>query len=225
MFEVLVVALTLFCNAPEPLPNDYVSAVIESGVLMDEVYGSSHPYDLPTAPSEDGMLSYRIIVDPLYQTYKHCFIQEVRNILSDERSWPTVREAKDGETPQVWVILTPPGTCGTIEYPETSCAAGTIGGQGQIWMNYNRWSKGSSFEVQLSEDRAHVINHEVGHHLGFEHATCVIHGSGVMVPRSMTSNCQYQAWPTIHEKRALLDECRPDADDQNVQPESSLGCR
>jgi hypothetical protein len=200
MVEILF-AVTMLCGAPEPLPNETVSAIMESGVLMDEVYGS-HPYDLPTEPSVDGYLSYRIIVDPIYQSYGRCFSHQVRNILTDERSWPNIREAAPGEIPQVWVVLTPPALCrGSAT---SSCAAGRDG-EGQIWMNYNRWMVGSDQTDDLFLDRAHVINHEVGHHLGFIHTTCAIHGSNVMTPTSRTSHCNYLSWPAIGEK-IVLDE-------------------
>ena len=192
MVEILF-AVTMVCGAPEPLPNETVSAIMESGVLMDEVYGS-HPYDLPTVPSEDGLLSYRIIVDPLYQSYGRCFSHQVRSILTDERSWSGIREAEPAETPQVWIILSPPGACGTVEHPATSCAAGSDG-EGQIWVNYNRWMLGSQQTDNTFLDRAHVINHEVGHHLGFGHTTCAIHGSNVMTPRLRTGVCDYLSWP------------------------------
>lgn len=199
MIEVLF-AVAMVCGSPEPLPNDYVEGAIASGVLMDEIYGS-HPYDLPTVASVDGTLSYRITVDPMYNSYGRCFYQQVKRILTDDRSWPNIREAESEEIPQVWILLTPPAVCGHPG-PIISCASG-YGGQGQIWMNYNRWMGGSSQTDDLLYDRAHVINHEIGHHLlGGQHASCAFDGPSVMVPTGRTSICEYQAWPNIQEKLA-----------------------
>lgn len=192
MIETLIVLLGFFCPAPDLPTRGQVSSVLQTGWPSATVYGS--PHDWPTAPRDDGDLTYKIAVDPLYDDYSVCFTAEVRTALNDTRSWEGVREADIGETPNVWIVLTPPGgTCATPAGPQRTCAAGAYG-RGYIGVNSLRWFNGSS-QSSGTPDRIHLINHEVGHMLGWGHLECETDGSHVMVPAEETGDCEYVLWP------------------------------
>lgn len=79
-----------------------------------------------------------------------------------------------------------------------------------IWINVVRWDEGSStFEqagASLSGYRRMVVNHEVGHWLGFGHAECQAPGARAPVMQQQSKDlqgCAPHSWPLKAERQAL----------------------
>jgi hypothetical protein len=200
MIETVILLLGLVCPTPDLPTVSQVASVIQTEWPSPTVFGH-YPYDLPTAPSEDGILSYRITVDPIYLPYGPCFSWQVHQILDDNRSWDEVREAEPGETPQMWIILAPPGASCPDLYIAGSCAAGGDG-QGQVRINTLRWFAGYG-ESTLAESRIYTINHEVGHILGHGHIDCTVMGYPIWTADTVgeqwdvpIDSCGLIAWPS-----------------------------
>ncbi|MGH9283755.1 MAG: DUF3152 domain-containing protein, partial [Acidimicrobiales bacterium] len=87
-------------------------------------------------------------------------------------------------------------------HPRYSCRSGR-----NVVINEDRWTGGSEpWAGPLEEYRAMVVNHETGHWLGFEHASCP--GSGRSAPVMMqqskgTGACAANPWPLPAEREAL----------------------
>lgn len=199
MIEALLVAASLLCVEPDPPTAREVATVLRTEHPSKSVYGTTAPYDFltPTEPSEDGVLSYRVYVDPLYESYAPCFDEIVEGVLSDSRSWGNMRRAGPTESPQVWIILAPPGIarCGPDSWPYGSCARHGDG-RGQIYINTGRWMVGWQPLASIKDSRVKLINHEVGHILGFGHMDCTVMGYYPIHPDVEGGHTEDVGWDT-----------------------------
>ncbi len=86
---------------------------------------------------------------------------------------------------------------------QDSCRVGN-----DIYINLERWRNGSPhLTIPLDEYRAMIINHELGHWLGFEHWRCYGHGvaAPVMQQQSISlGGLIPSAWPNENEIKSLL---------------------
>jgi hypothetical protein len=201
-------ALSLACGVPEPSLADHeIRQALDGNLPMDrqarvETFGSHRVEWFPVEPSTDGTTSYRVWVDPMYD--HDCFEQRVVETLSDDRSWPNLRLADENEAPQFWVTLVAPGAaCGSAKMMMASCAFTT---DRIIRMNALRWVRGYG-HYSLEEEQSMVLNHEVGHILGFGHSDCSLMGtpkwvSGAGWPKWDTEwdNCDPSVWPSETER-------------------------
>ncbi|MEU4134535.1 DUF3152 domain-containing protein, partial [Streptomyces wuyuanensis] len=68
-----------------------------------------------------------------------------------------------------------------------------------VVVNLKRWMEGSpTFDGPIHDYRALIINHEIGHFLGYNHSTCA--GAGRLAPVMMQQikglhGCIANAWP------------------------------
>lgn len=112
----------------------------------------------------------------------------------------TFRRVSEGPAGLVIRIATPAttdsicGRSGLDTHGEVNCRVGA-----DVMVNLKRWQQGSpEFRGPLSEYRALIINHEVGHWLGRGHETCP--GRGRPAPAMMQQiyglkGCVSNAWP------------------------------
>ena len=87
--------------------------------------------------------------------------------------------------------------------PYTSCR-----GPGQVILNLNRWRLSVpeyvAAEVPLVEYRRMVLNHEVGHELGYDHERCPGAGEPAPVMQQQTlflDGCEANPWPYLDGRR------------------------
>ncbi|MFJ8249237.1 DUF3152 domain-containing protein [Streptomyces sp. NPDC094466] len=139
--------------------------------------------------------------------------EEIAAVLAHPRGWShdgdhTFRQVADGPAGLVIKIATPATTdriCG--EYGlrtrgEVNCRGGE-----KVMVNLKRWQLGSpQFDGPVSEYRALIVNHEVGHWLGRGHETCP--GKGRPAPAMMQQidglkGCVANAWPYDAKGRYL----------------------
>ena len=107
------------------------------------------------------------------------FARTVEGILSDPRSWigtkqVALQRVEANQNPDFVVSLATTKTSHTLcgrEIPfETSCYNP---GQKRVIINVARWVRGAmAYGSDLAGYRTYVINHEVGHALGSQHAPC-----------------------------------------------------
>lgn len=157
------------------------------------LFGTERP-DLPTQPAKEAdNIAYGVWVDPIYDGW--CFEEFVDETLSDERSWPNVRKKHPNEVPQFWVMLTSPaGACGNERYVRLTCAWNNGDGTGRVTYNAVQWNRGYPGESTVERARQLVVNHEVGHMLGFGHYHCSV--------MSWRDDCFPISWPSKDEQNA-----------------------
>ncbi|MFJ7949417.1 DUF3152 domain-containing protein [Streptomyces sp. NPDC096354] len=183
-------------TSPTPTPSP--TSVPESGpgtftVATAGVGGTSagRPYRVEV---EDG-----IGVDPNEAA------KQIAAILDHEQGWShggevVFRQVAD-ESATLVIRIATPNTSDAI------CAAGGVNTHGElncrvgqtVAVNLKRWQLGSpEFDGPPEEYRALIINHEVGHWLGYGHRTCP--GPGESAPVMMQQikglhGCVSNAWP------------------------------
>jgi len=131
--------------------------------------------------------------------------EQIAAILNHERGWSrgggaAFRQVSDASASLVIRIATP-------DTADSLCAAGGLDTKGElncrvgrtVAVNLKRWLLGSpQFDGPAEEYRALIINHEVGHWLGYGHRGCP--GPGKPAPVMMQQikgldGCTSNAWP------------------------------
>lgn len=141
--------------------------------------------------------------------------------LSDPRGWtydPAFKFVHVGaeENPDTRILLasvtTTADMCGVDLELETSCHT-TITGGSTVLLNESRWVRGATpFQGDLGAYRQYLINHEVGHAIGYpHHQACT--GDGNLAPVMMQQ--------TISLQNSELFQLNPD----EVYPDNPDTCR
>lgn len=129
---------------------------------------------------------------------------EVDAILSDDRSWTalgrwTLQRVDAG--PDARILLASPDTTDRLCAPLRtsgifSCRQGDL-----VVLNAARWAGGAdSWGEDVVGYRGYLVNHEVGHYLGFGHVGCPAAGepAPVMMQQTKTvASCVPNAWPAV----------------------------
>lgn len=135
----------------------------------------------------------------------------VQSTLTDARGWQTAQKVRfvhltpadltAGKKPDVTVVFAAPSTVDKLCAPlhtdgQVSCAS-----QGRAVLNYGRWVAGVTFfGHDLAGYRQYMVNHEVGHLLGFGHKGCPVPGKPAPVMMQQTlglGGCTPNPWPTV----------------------------
>jgi hypothetical protein len=156
------------------------------------------------------------------------FAATVHTVLSDPRSWIRsaefpVTDAAEGMTNQSWSFQQVSGSDYTVRIrlatPTTVdklCGSVGLSTQGQyscrygstILINLRRWLKGApGFDISLTGYRNMVINHEMGHLLGFDHMLCPGAGQPAPVMQTQTislGGCVPNAFPFATDGTFIL---------------------
>jgi Protein of unknown function (DUF3152) len=163
--------------------------------------------DGPTFGFGGSMWTYRVAVEEGLPVSLGEFTAMVDATLGDPRGWTGRGERlfqRVSGAASFTVYLASPWTAynlcrGVVDIriggvPYTNCQAG-----GPVVINSDRYLSGASaFTGGLDVYRRYVINHEVGHRLGFAHQSCP--GSGQLAPVMQQQTlgmqgCQPNAWP------------------------------
>lgn len=144
--------------------------------------------------------------------------------LADPRGWTAdpafaVRHVAADEDPDTIIRLVTPDTagrlCGREMDVETSCRIGAAGDRpGQILVNVARWTRGAlPFEGDLGAYRQYLINHEVGHALGYAaHQPCPAEGELAPVMMQQTLSLDNSELHNLAPHEVYPDDgatCRP----------------
>ncbi len=149
------------------------------------------------------VVTYSVEVEGNVRLHPEEVARDVDRILGDKRSWSGDRRWRlrrvRATRSDVRIILATPRTVDRMCAPlrtggRLSCRQGN-----RVIMNSDRWRTGvAHWTADLDEYRAYLVNHEVGHFLGFAHAGCG--GPGRVAPVMMQqtkslAGCKPNGWP------------------------------
>lgn len=222
-----------------PDPADHDGAVVAptelpvGGAFTEQGARTFHPVGAPGMAAGEGtetVVRYVLEVEDGVDTSRYGggdgFARLVDSTLSDPRGWindPRFRfeHVTEEQDPNLRIRLTSVGTthelCGNDLEMETSCRT-TVTGESLVVLNESRWVRGAvPFEGDLGSYRQYLVNHEVGHALGYrDHVACGENGAlaPIMMQQTLSLNngelnsyapaeiypdndatCRYNPWP------------------------------
>jgi hypothetical protein len=153
-----------------------LTAALKGSGKFDAVAG------VAKAPGKGRKYTYRVDVEQGLGLDGGLFAQAVQKTLNDERSWAhggarTFERIHSGR-PDFVITLASPGTTAEwcaksgLDTTEDNVSCDSAATE-RVMINAYRWAQGSStFGDAMYAYRQMLINHEVGHRLGFGHVTC-----------------------------------------------------
>ncbi|WP_454852106.1 DUF3152 domain-containing protein [Promicromonospora soli] len=157
------------------------------------------------APAEGKVWRVQIAVEKGLPVDRRVFAEAVLATLNDPRGW----NGADGST-FAWtdsddydarVVLASPGTTDQLCLPLDTIGELSCGIEETAVLNFKRWATGSKAWENIGAYRKYLVNHEVGHVIGYHHDLCAGEGehATIMVQQTTTtSGCIPEAWPAPH---------------------------
>lgn len=127
----------------------------------------------------------------------------VDSTLADSRGWNVAGHSfQRTTTAALRIRVATPSTVDRLCAPlrtrgEMSCRNGNF-----VVLNAKRWNLGIEAFQSISGYRRYLVNHEVGHALGYSHRTCPSPGQLAPVMQQQTKSmqsCRPNSWPTTAE--------------------------
>ncbi|MEZ3177703.1 DUF3152 domain-containing protein [Streptomyces pimonensis] len=164
------------------------------------------------APGKGQKFTYRVDVEQGLGLDGELFAEAVQRTLNDDRSWAhngarTFERIHSGEADFVITLAGPDTTadwCAKSGLDTTvdnvSCDSAATE---RVMINADRWAQGAdTYGDEIHAYRQMLINHEIGHRLGFNHVTCDKDGDLAPVMQQQTKfldhdgiSCRPNAWP------------------------------
>ncbi|MEV6110751.1 DUF3152 domain-containing protein [Streptomyces sp. NPDC051940] len=202
--------------AAAPAPPTYAEAMAARYPLAADLSGPDEFYvaGAPAkAPGKGRVVKYRVDVERGLPLDGELFAEAVHKTLNDRRSWGgtgerTFQRVGAGEDAAFVITLASPGTtnkwCAKVglntAVQKVSCDAHSTP---RVMINAYRWARGAeTFGDHMLAYRQMVINHEVGHRLGWGHVGCDKDGGLAPVMMQQTKflstdgrTCRPNPWP------------------------------
>ncbi|MEV5845029.1 DUF3152 domain-containing protein [Streptomyces sp. NPDC051985] len=183
-----------------------LSAKLAGSGKFDTVPGSAK------APGKGRKYTYRVDVEQGLGLDGELFAQAVQKTLNDDRSWAhdgarTFERVSSGK-PDFVITLASPGTTAEwcaksgLDTTEDNVSCDSASTE-RVMINAYRWAQGSkTYGDKIHAYRQMLINHEVGHRLGYGHVTCDKDGELAPVMQQQTKfldhdgiHCLPNSWP------------------------------
>ncbi|MER6952620.1 DUF3152 domain-containing protein [Streptomyces sp. NPDC000618] len=201
--------------SPSPVTLTYAQKMDAKYALGPKLKGSGK-FDaiagIDKAPGKGQKFTYRVDVEQGLGLDGQLFAEAVQVTLNDDRSWAhngarTFERIHSG-TPDFVITLASPGTTAEwcaksgLDTTEDNVSCDSASTE-RVMINAYRWAQGSeTFGDAMYAYRQMLINHEVGHRLGYSHVTCDKDGELAPVMQQQTKfldhdgiHCLPNAWP------------------------------
>ncbi|MFF4501996.1 DUF3152 domain-containing protein [Streptomyces sp. NPDC001401] len=202
-------------SSPSVATLTYAQAMGEKYPLSATLKGSGKFDAVPgfdKAPGTGRKYTYRVDVEQGLGLDGELFAQAVQKTLNDKRSWAhngarTFERVYTGK-PDFVITLASPGTTAKwcaksgLDTTEDNVSCDSAATE-RVMINAYRWAQGSkTYGDQIHAYRQMLINHEVGHRLGYSHVTCTKNGQLAPVMQQQTKfldhngiHCLPNPWP------------------------------
>ncbi|MHC3473864.1 DUF3152 domain-containing protein [Streptomyces sp. 7R007] len=201
--------------SPSATPLTYEQKMDQKYALSATLKGSGKFDTVPgtdKAPGKGQKYTYRVDVEQGLGLDGALFAQAVQKTLNDDRSWAhdgarTFERVSSGK-PDFVITLASPGTTATwcaksgLDTTEDNVSCDSAATE-RVMINAYRWAQGSkTYGDEIHAYRQMLINHEVGHRLGYHHVTCEKDGQLAPVMQQQTKfldhdgiHCLPNPWP------------------------------
>ncbi|MER5790924.1 DUF3152 domain-containing protein [Streptomyces sp. NPDC001980] len=201
--------------SPGVVTLSYEQAMGEKYPLSAKLAGSGKFSTVPgsaKAPGKGRKYTYRVDVEQGLGLDGKLFAEAVQKTLNDERSWAhdgarTFARVSTGK-PDFVITLASPGTTAKwcaksgLDTTEDNVSCDSASTE-RVMINAYRWAQGSTtYGDKIHAYRQMLINHEVGHRLGYGHVTCDKDGELAPVMQQQTKfldhdgiHCLPNPWP------------------------------
>nr|WP_230396731.1 DUF3152 domain-containing protein [Streptomyces blattellae] len=202
-------------TSPSVAPLTYAQKMDQKYALSPTLDGSGK-FDaiagIDKAPGTGQKYTYRVDVEQGLDLDGELFAQAVQETLNDDRSWAhngarTFERIYSGK-PDFVITLASPGTTADwcaksgLDTTEDNVSCDSAATE-RVMINAYRWAQGAkTYGDQIHAYRQMLINHEVGHRLGYSHVTCDKDGDLAPVMQQQTKfldhdgiRCRANPWP------------------------------
>ncbi|MFF9621584.1 DUF3152 domain-containing protein [Streptomyces griseosporeus] len=202
-------------SSPSPVVLTYDQQMDRTYPLSATLKGSGRFEAVPgiaKAPGGGQKYTYRVDIEQGLGLDGELFAQAVQKTLNDDRSWAhgggrTFERVYSGK-PDFVITLASPGTTAVwcaksgLDTTEDNVSCDSAATE-RVMINAYRWAQGSpTYGDQIHAYRQMLINHEVGHRLGYGHVTCDKNGELAPVMQQQTKfldhdgiHCLPNPWP------------------------------
>ena len=178
---------------------------LQSGCKKDESTDSEKEWITPIEffTYDENKINFSLKIDSTLGLKVDCIGNLITSILNDTRGWVKVTEkefqlVEDKEKEFEFIFASPEKT-DELCYPLETNGIYSCRNEDQIIINFFRWINGAiDFGSDLETYRLYLINHEVGHILGWGHVGCPKEGAlapVMMQQRKSTMGCRPYGWP------------------------------
>ena len=178
---------------------------LQSGCKKDESTDSEKEWITPVEffTYDESKINFSLKIDSTLGLKVDCIGNLITSILNDSRGWVKVTEKEfqlvEGTEKEFEFIFASPEKTDELCYPLETNGIYSCRNEDQIIINFFRWVNGAiDFGSDLETYRLYLINHEVGHILGWGHVGCPKEGAlaPVMMQQSKsTMGCRPYGWP------------------------------
>lgn len=212
--EVKITSFSIYQMDEEIVSNKTIPNIdISKGCLVDEILNDEKIWYSPDMLENYTKRFFNISIQVEYglNLNPNCLGEMVIGILNDPRGWATIENQSfqivDREDADLNIIFAKPETVDELCYPLQTNGIYSCRNEKNVVINMFRWVSGAKdFDNDLSTYRIYLINHEVGHYLGWGHSDCPSENAlaPVMMQQSKTTDgCIPNGWP-IYERVKLL---------------------
>lgn len=211
MIPHLLVLLALLLAAPTPDGLVWAGPEARVGTSPATIESTGEGFlfvdEVGSVVGRGALRTYRLEVEPETGVDPREFTDLAERVLSNERGWTGAGDwalqRVTGRDADIRVVVATPSTvdrlcaqAGLDTHGEVSCWNGRFAA-----INATRWTRGATgFVGSLRAYRQYVLNHELGHGLGYRHQICPRPGARAPVMQQQTyatKPCRANGWPVI----------------------------
>jgi len=188
---------------------------LESGCIVEEIQEIENQWIniIEANTYSEEKINFSLSLESNLPLDINCLSNFITSILNDQRGWKTV-VGKEFQIVNYYdadfhIFLANPNTVDEMCFPLQTNGIYSCRNGNQIIYNFFRWVSGAKdFGLDLATYRLYLINHEIGHMLGWGHTNCPSQNAlaPLMMQQSKTTDgCIPNGWP-IYERITYLYE-------------------
>ena len=206
--KVAIAQLAIFVSEDERKSRTLIESVDLNAGCLDEEKKQDTENQWEVLDNEnryaENTLNISLKVESTVKINIDCISNMILKILNDPRGWSTISNKRfqftSFERSDFEIIFATPNTVDELCAPLATNGIYSCRRENKVVLNYFRWLAGAKdFGTDLATYRLYLVNHEVGHMLGWGHTTCPAEGAlaPLMMQQSKSTNgCRPYGWPT-----------------------------